>query len=84
MARGSTARIGPRGRIVLPAELRKRRGWREGEELRFVEEDDGTVSVFSKEEALDRLMGIYAHLVPPGVSIVDQFIADRHAEAARE
>jgi AbrB family looped-hinge helix DNA binding protein len=84
MAHNYTAQIGARGRIVLPAELRARHQWQEGQELRFLEEDDGTVTILTKEEALERLHGLYAHLVPPGVSIVDQFIADRHAEAARE
>jgi AbrB family looped-hinge helix DNA binding protein len=84
MGQGNVARIGARGRVVLPAELRERHGWCEGEELRFIEEDDGTVTVLTQREALDRIRGIYAHLVPPGVSIVDQFIADRHAEAERE
>jgi AbrB family looped-hinge helix DNA binding protein len=79
-----TAQIGARGRVVLPAELRERHGWKEGQELRFIEEDDGSVTVLTQDEALDRLMGIYAHLVPPGVSIIDEFIAERHAEAERE
>jgi AbrB family looped-hinge helix DNA binding protein len=76
--------LGARGRIVLPADLRSRHGWQEGERLRLVEEEDGTVRLLSAEEALDRVMGMYAHLVPPGVSVVDELIAERRAEAAAE
>jgi len=81
---GYQAQLGARGRLVLPAELRARHGWREGEQLRLIEDEDGTVRLLSAREAVRQIRGMYAHLVPPGVSIVDQFIADRHVEAASE
>lgn len=79
-----TITLGARGRIVLPAELRARKQWREGERLRMFEEEDGTLRLMTVDEALDRMTGMHAHLVPPGISIVDEFLAERRAEAARE
>lgn len=84
MARGYQAQLGARGRLVLPAELRARHGWREGDQLRLIEDEDGTIRLLSAQEAVRQIRGMYAHLAPPGVSVVDQLIADRRAEAARE
>ncbi|HZR00007.1 MAG TPA: AbrB/MazE/SpoVT family DNA-binding domain-containing protein [Chloroflexota bacterium] len=84
MAHTFEAQIGARGRIVLPAELRARHRWRQGERLRLIEDEDGTVHVMSVEEALERAKGLYAHLKPPGVSVVDEFLAERRAEATAE
>lgn len=83
-ARSHEVQIGARGRVVLPAELRARHHWREGERLRLVEEEDGSVRLLSVDDALRRAMGMYAHLVPTGVSVVDDLIAERRAEANRE
>jgi AbrB family looped-hinge helix DNA binding protein len=82
--RSYTVSLGARGRIVLPADLRAERKWKEGERLRLVEEDDGTLRLMTVDEALGRLRGMHAHLATPGVSVVDELIAERRAEAARE
>lgn len=76
--------LGDRGRLVLPAELRGRHRWRQGDRLRLIEEPDGTIRVISVDEALRQAQGMYAHLTPPGASVVDDLIADRRAEAAGE
>ena len=64
----------------MPADLRVRQGWKPGDELRFVEDDDGTVLLLTAWQAIKGLRGRYAHLVPNGRSIVDEFISDRRVD----
>jgi len=74
--------LGPDGALVLPAELRARAGLSPAKvHVRLT--DDG-LEVLSQTAALRRAQAIVARHVPPGVSLVDDFIAERRREAARE
>jgi len=72
-------RVGNKGRVVFPAEIRARHGWDEGTVLITIEQPDGGVLVLSREEALARIREQVA-----GRDIVQELIDERRAEAARE
>jgi AbrB family looped-hinge helix DNA binding protein len=76
-------RVGRGGRIVLPAEARKELGLKEGDAV-TIEVRDGELGVYSVLEGIRRAQAIAAKHKRPGVSVVDELIAERRAEAARE
>lgn len=79
----SSARIGEGGRIVIPAEIRKELDFNVGDKvmLRVV---DGELRVCTVAQAIRRAQEIARTHIPPGRSLVDELIAERRAEAARE
>ncbi|HMQ65285.1 MAG TPA: AbrB/MazE/SpoVT family DNA-binding domain-containing protein [Arachnia sp.] len=72
------APLGDRGRLVVPAELRTRQGWRQGDPLLFVEAPDGVV-LMTREQAKALVRKQLA-----GSSLVEELLADRRAAAAQE
>jgi AbrB family looped-hinge helix DNA binding protein len=77
-----TVRVGPQGRIVIPAELRRALGVQTGEEL-VARADEGRLVLERRDTVLLRLQGLFAH-VPPEISLADELIEERRAEARRE
>jgi AbrB family looped-hinge helix DNA binding protein len=75
-------KVGPKGRVVVPAPIRRELGIEEGTELLARVEGDGIV-LEPRAAALRRLRELFAH-VPRDVSLVDQLIAERREEARRE
>lgn len=75
--------VAPDGRLLIPARFRKSLGFDEdGHVLMRIE--DGELHVLSRKQALEHARAIVRKYVPPGVSLVDELIAERRAEAARE
>lgn len=70
--------IGDRGRVVLPADLRQRRGWPDGTTLIAVETERGVVIA-----TRDELEGIVAAQLA-GPSLVDELLEERRAAARLE
>ncbi|WP_344751870.1 AbrB/MazE/SpoVT family DNA-binding domain-containing protein [Gryllotalpicola koreensis] len=70
--------VGNKGRVVLPAELRARFGWEEGTTLIAVETENG-VTIKDRAEVLKEIQSKLA-----GTSILEDLLAERRAEAARE
>lgn len=68
-----TVVMGDRGRMVVPAGLRARRGWHEGSTLVFVETPDGDV-LMSREQLHDLVSAELA-----GPDLADQLVAERRA-----
>lgn len=79
----SKARVDAHGRIVIPAEFRHALDIKEGDSL-SVQLDDGELRVFTLRQGIRRAQALVARYVPPGVSLVDELIADRRAEAQAE
>ena len=75
--------LGPDGRVLIPAALRDAAGIKRGDKvtLRVVE---GEIILSSRRADFRKLQGMFAHLKKPGESVVDEFIAERRAEALRE
>ena len=78
-----SARVDNSGRIVIPAELRERLHFRPGDEL-VLRETAGSLSVRSYDQALAEAQAYFGGLVEPGVSAVDELLAERRAEVSRE
>lgn len=72
--------VGPKGRVVIPAGIRRELGIEEGSELVALVEGEAVVLV-PRSAIRSRLRSIFADV---GVSMRDELIADRRAEAARD
>jgi AbrB family looped-hinge helix DNA binding protein len=75
--------LGDRGRLVLPARLRRRLDLKPGDRLIVTVDDSGGFRVVSAREQARKLRGLYRDLAP-GRSLVDELIAERREEARRE
>jgi AbrB family looped-hinge helix DNA binding protein len=75
--------IGDRGRLVLPASVRSALGLKPGTRMLLSTEDDGSLRLRSYRTVADESRGVFAQLAESG-SLVDELLADRRAEAARE
>jgi AbrB family looped-hinge helix DNA binding protein len=74
--------IGAQGRLVIPAALRKALNLKPGD--RLVARQDGEALVLERREAIEkRLQDRFRH-ISGEVSLVDELIAERRAEAAKE
>ena len=75
-------RLDTAGRVVLPAEFRRRWGLSAGDEL-VAEEDGPVLHIKMKELVLREVQEFFRRFIPPGVSLVDELIKDRREEVAR-
>jgi AbrB family looped-hinge helix DNA binding protein len=75
--------LAPDGRIVIPAAIREAMGLKDGGKL-FGRLDDGELRLFTAETASRKLRSIVRKFVPEGVSLADELIRERRAEAERE
>ena len=71
------------GRLQIPADIRRALGLNDGDEVRM-EVVDGELRVRSFRETLARVRERLRPYAVPGISIVDELIAERRAEAERE
>jgi len=76
-------RLGPDGRVLIPAAFREALGLSEGDIL-IASIDDGELNLLTKQAAVKRAQAIVRQFVPKGVSLVDELIQDRHREVERE
>lgn len=70
-------------RIRLPRNLRERLGINHGDWVVVVEEDND-VRLESIQQTVKRAQEYFASFVPEGVSLVDDLLAERRAEAEHE
>jgi AbrB family looped-hinge helix DNA binding protein len=75
--------LGERGRLVLPARLRRHLNLQPGDRLIASVDDEGAIRLISARDLAHQLWGLYAD-VAPGRSLVDELIAERREEARRE
>ena len=82
---GSTAkvRVGPDGRIVIPAVMREALELKENDVL-FARIEDGEVRLSTASRMQTRVNEMLREFIPQGVSLVDELIAERRREAERE
>jgi len=76
----SVVSVGPKGRIVIPAEIRRRLRLEEGSELVAMLEGDG-VLLLPREAVKRRLRRLFAGVK---TSLADELVRDRRAAAAEE
>ncbi len=72
--------VGPKGRVVIPAQIRHELGIQEGSELVAMVEGAAVVLV-PRSAVKARLRSIFAEIT---VSVRDELVADRRAAAVRE
>ena len=81
---GGRLKIGPGGRIIIPAEMRAALGADEGDTL-LASVTDGELRLVTTQTAIKRAQAIVRAYIPAGgPSLVDELIADRRAEAEAE
>jgi AbrB family looped-hinge helix DNA binding protein len=76
-------RAGERGRLVLPASLRKRIGLQEGDQLVITVEQDNSLRLVSLSQQVLKAQGLFKD-ISPGISLADELIEERRAEAKQE
>ena len=69
-------RVGPAGRVVIPAAMRSAMGVKEGDVL-IAELGDGELKLITVQVAVKKAQNIVRRYVPEGVSLVDEFLAER-------
>jgi AbrB family looped-hinge helix DNA binding protein len=75
--------IGDRGRVVLPASLRRALALEPGTQMLATAEADGSLRLRPYRGISDAFHGILAD-VAPDRSLVDELLAERRAEASKE
>jgi AbrB family looped-hinge helix DNA binding protein len=73
------AKIYGGGKMAIPADVRKALGIKDGDRV-TLDIEDGRLTVKTQAQ----LIKDFKSFVPEGVSLVDELIAERRAEAARE
>lgn len=76
--------VGDRGRVVLPADVRSELGIEAGTRMLLSTERDGSLRLRPYRVVADQNRGLLADLAPAEVSMVDELLAERRNEAARE
>lgn len=80
MTKPVTVEVGDRGRLVIPASVRRELGLHRGSKLN-IRIDQGALVLMTPEAAERELWDMFAH-VP--ASLADELIVERRAEADRE
>jgi AbrB family looped-hinge helix DNA binding protein len=75
-------KIGGGGRVVIPAEYREKLGLKEGDTVSLRLDESG-IRISTARLAIKRIQEIAKKLVPPGVSLADELIAERREQAKR-
>lgn len=76
-------RIDQAGRVVVPAPIRKALGISDGQVL-HISLDDGFIRLQTVEAGLERIRAIARRRGRSSERVVDEFIAERRAESAKE
>ena len=80
--RPGVVRVGPQGKIVIPAHVRHALNILPGQ-LLIARAEDGRLVLEKREQILARLQDTFTQ-ASQGISLVDELIADRREEARRE
>jgi AbrB family looped-hinge helix DNA binding protein len=76
-------RVNENGRVVIPAAFRKALGIKAGERVALRMEDD-ELRITTMKKRIERAQRHARKYVKPGVSLVDELIAERREAAKRE
>ena len=76
-------RVGENGRVVIPVAFRNKLGIKGGDEV-ILRVEDGELRITTIKKRLEWAQRHVRNFVKPGVSLVDELIADRRREAARD
>ena len=76
-----------RGRMSLPADIRKQLNMDEGGELVVQWDEEKVILTPKRQQIREHILHLQQYVrehVPKGVSLVDEFIAERRKEATQE
>jgi AbrB family looped-hinge helix DNA binding protein len=76
-------RINENGRVVIPAAFREALGVKPGDEVILRVQDD-ELRITTLKRRIERAQRLVRKYVKPGVSLVDELIAERREAAKRE
>jgi AbrB family looped-hinge helix DNA binding protein len=76
--------MGDGGRLVIPAEFRRDLGLAPGAVVVISEMDGGDLRISTPAAGLRRAQDLVRRYVQPGSSLVDELLAERRQEVARE
>ena len=76
-------RVNENGRVVIPASYRRALGIKAGDEVILRMEDD-ELRITTMKRRIERAQRRIRQYVKPGVSLVDELIAERREAAKRE
>jgi AbrB family looped-hinge helix DNA binding protein len=76
--------LGDRGRVVLPSDVRAQLNLEPGTPMLLRTEPDGSLRLRPYRSVAERHRGMLADLSSSGESLVDELVAERRREAARE
>ena len=76
-------RIGEKGRVVIPAAIRKALGMDVGDVI-DMRMENGELCISTRESRLRRAQEWVRQVVPPGVSLADELSAERREAAKHE
>ena len=76
-------KVNENGRVVIPASFRKALGIRAGDEI-VLRMEDGELRITTMKRRIERAQHMIRKYVKPGVSLVDELIADRRRESENE
>lgn len=80
----TTLEVGPQGRVVIPAAIRKALGIEAGASL-VATVVDGKLVLETPTQLLNQFFSRFAQArMKPGESVVDELIAERRSDAAHE
>lgn len=71
------------GKLVIPASFRREMGVQAGDTV-VMEMVDGELRIRSRDAAIMEIQKLVRGLVPEGVSLADELIEGRRAEAVKE
>ena len=72
------------GKVVVPAELRRKLGVTPGDVLIFEENEQGEVVLKTYHQVVREVQEAFDGMIPPGVSLVDDLLAERRREFEME
>ncbi|HHY34686.1 MAG TPA: AbrB/MazE/SpoVT family DNA-binding domain-containing protein [Firmicutes bacterium] len=81
---GLRAAVDARGRLLIPVEIRKQLGLKQGDSVLVEAVGPGEFKVVLLKDAVGRARGMYCHLRGPGENISDELIAERRRESEQE
>ncbi|MGH3003839.1 MAG: AbrB/MazE/SpoVT family DNA-binding domain-containing protein [Gaiellaceae bacterium] len=76
--------VGERGRVVLPSAVRAELAIKPGTRLLLSTEPDGSLRLRPYRTVAEQGRGLLATVAPADRSMVDELLAERRREAARE
>jgi AbrB family looped-hinge helix DNA binding protein len=83
LKRETRTRVNENGRVVIPASFRKAMGINIGDEV-VLRMENNELRILTLKRRIERAQRLVRQHVKPGISLVDELIADRREAAKRE